>query len=129
MKETTGQRLKQLMRERNIKQVDILNLAQKYSKDGVKISKTDLSQYVNGKTEPRQDKLYILAEALNVSEAWLMGYDISRERISDEQRQNQIDENDDEDTIAAHHDGGDWTQEELEEIERFKEFLKNKRQK
>lgn len=126
MRVTTGERLKQLMRERNMKQIDILNLAEKYSKDGVKISKTDLSQYVNGKTEPRQDKLYILAEALNVSEAWLMGYDISRERISDEQRKNQID---DEGTIAAHHDGEDWTEEELEEIERFKEFLKNKRQK
>lgn len=30
-------------------------------------------------------------------------------------------------TIAAHHDGEDWTEEELEDIERFKEFLKSKR--
>lgn len=30
-------------------------------------------------------------------------------------------------TIAAHHDGEDWTEEELEEIERFKEFVKLKR--
>ncbi|OUQ90105.1 transcriptional regulator [Brevibacillus brevis] len=30
-------------------------------------------------------------------------------------------------TIAAHHDGDDWTEEELEEIERFKEFVKLKR--
>ena len=30
-------------------------------------------------------------------------------------------------TIAAHHEG-DWSQEELEEIERFKEFVKSKRQ-
>ncbi|MGF9906934.1 helix-turn-helix domain-containing protein [Brevibacillus porteri] len=30
-------------------------------------------------------------------------------------------------TIAAHHDGEDWTKEELEEIERFKEFVKLKR--
>lgn len=30
-------------------------------------------------------------------------------------------------TIAAHHDGEDWTEEELEEIERFKQFVKMKR--
>ncbi|GED68984.1 hypothetical protein BRE01_26860 [Brevibacillus reuszeri] len=30
-------------------------------------------------------------------------------------------------TIAAHHDGEDWTDDELEEIERFKEFVKLKR--
>jgi molybdenum cofactor biosynthesis enzyme MoaA len=32
------------------------------------------------------------------------------------------------DTIAAHHDGEDWTEEELEEIERFKAFVRMKRQ-
>lgn len=30
-------------------------------------------------------------------------------------------------TIAAHHDGEEWTEEELEEIERFKQFVKMKR--
>ncbi|RGL38977.1 helix-turn-helix domain-containing protein [Paenibacillus polymyxa] len=32
------------------------------------------------------------------------------------------------DTIAAHHDGDDWTEEELQDIEEFKEILKLKRQ-
>lgn len=32
-------------------------------------------------------------------------------------------------TIAAHHDGDEWTEEELEEIERFKEFVRMKRKK
>ncbi|MBY9078267.1 helix-turn-helix transcriptional regulator [Paenibacillus sp. HN-1] len=37
-------------------------------------------------------------------------------------------ENEDlDETIAAHHDGEDWTEEELEEIKRFKEFVKMKR--
>ncbi|QDZ93827.1 helix-turn-helix domain-containing protein [Bacillus altitudinis] len=31
-------------------------------------------------------------------------------------------------TIAAHHDGGEWTTEELEEIERFLQFIKSKRE-
>ncbi|GKV69817.1 transcriptional regulator [Sporosarcina sp. NCCP-2716] len=30
-------------------------------------------------------------------------------------------------TIAAHHDGEEWTDEEREEIERFKEFVRMKR--
>lgn len=39
-----------------------------------------MSQYVSGRTEPGQDKLTILGLALNVSEAWLMGYDVPMER-------------------------------------------------
>lgn len=31
------------------------------------------------------------------------------------------------DTIAAHHDGEEWSEEELEEIKIFKEFVKSKR--
>lgn len=31
-------------------------------------------------------------------------------------------------TIAAHHDSEEWTEEELVEIERFKEFVRMKRQ-
>jgi len=30
-------------------------------------------------------------------------------------------------TIAAHHEGAEWTEEELAEIEKFKEFVKSKR--
>ena len=37
--------------------------------------------------------------------------------------------NDNIETIAAHHDGEDWTEEELDEIERFKNFVKLKRNK
>lgn len=78
---TTSQRIKQLIDERNITQADIIRFAQPFCKKyGVKLGKTDLSQYVSGKFEPRQDKLTILGLALNVSEAWLMGYDVPIER-------------------------------------------------
>lgn len=64
------------MKERGIKQIDILNLAAPYCKKyGVKLNKNDLSQYVNGKVEPGQHKLFILSLALDVNEAWLMGFD------------------------------------------------------
>lgn len=78
---TTSQRLKQVMTARNMRQVDVLKAAEPFcNKYGVKLGKNDLSQYVSGKVEPRQDKLTILGLALGVSEAWLMGYDVSMER-------------------------------------------------
>ena len=83
MKTTTSERLKQLMSERNLKQVDILALTEPITREyGVRVSKSDLSQYVSGKTEPKQDKLTVLGKALNVSEAWLMGYDVPRSRTT-----------------------------------------------
>ena len=81
-RKTTAIRLKEIMNERNLRQVDILNLTKPYcEKYGVKMNKSDVSQYCSGKTEPNQEKLYILGEALNVSEAWLMGFDVPMERI------------------------------------------------
>lgn len=81
MKETTSSRLKRLMSERNLRQVDILEKAAPFcSKYGVKLNKSDLSQYITGKVAPGQDKLSVLGHALNVSEAWLMGYDVPMER-------------------------------------------------
>lgn len=39
-----------------------------------------ISDYIKGKYEAKQDKLSMLARALNVSETWLMGYDVPKER-------------------------------------------------
>lgn len=78
---STAQRLQQVMNEKNIKQVDILKMAEPYCKKyDVKLNKSDISQFVNGKNEPGQWKLTVLGLALNVSEAWLMGYDVPKER-------------------------------------------------
>ncbi|MBE6722596.1 MAG: transcriptional regulator [Ruminococcaceae bacterium] len=80
-KVTTSERLKQIMNEKNLRQVDILNRAEPYCKKyDVKLNRNDLSQYVSGKVEPGQFKLSMLGLALNVSEAWLMGYDVPQER-------------------------------------------------
>ena len=78
---TTAKRLLEILEDENLKQVDILEKAAPFCKEyGIKLTKTDLSQYVSGKVEPGQAKLFILANALNVNEAWLMGYDVSKER-------------------------------------------------
>lgn len=47
------------------------------------ISKSSLSEYMNGKYEAKQNGIFLLAKALNVSEAWLMGCDVPMERDSD----------------------------------------------
>lgn len=78
---TTSARLKEIMCIRGLRQIDILNAAKPYCVEyGVKLEKNDLSQYVNAKVEPGQEKLTILGLALNVSETWLMGYNVPMER-------------------------------------------------
>lgn len=89
----TSERLKQIMREKSFKQVDILEAARPFcEKYNVKLAKSDLSQYVSGKVEPKQEKLTILGLALNVSEAWLMGYDVAMERGTETKEQPHITE-------------------------------------
>lgn len=77
----TSDRLRVLMAEKNWKQVDIINNSKQFQeKLGVKLGKSALSQYVNGVQAPDQKKLALLALTFDVSEAWLMGYDVPRER-------------------------------------------------
>jgi len=79
MKEKTSNRLKQIMNERNMKQVDILNRSLPFQKSlDIKMGKSTLSQYVNDIQSPDQDRIYLLAKTLNVSETWLMGFDTNK---------------------------------------------------
>lgn len=81
MRKTTADRLKEIMRDRNLKQKDVLEMAKPICITyRLKLNSSDLSQYVNGKVEPGQTKLFALAKALDVNEAWLMGYDVPMER-------------------------------------------------
>ncbi|WP_028125178.1 LexA family protein [Eremococcus coleocola] len=78
-KVTVGARLRQIMNENNLKQVDILNkTAPLQAEYNVRIAKNDLSQYVNDKVEPNQERLFILAKALGVNEPWLMGFNVPK---------------------------------------------------
>lgn len=87
-KATTSERLRQLMAERHLKQIDILNMAKPYCKKyDIKLGRNDISQYVSGKNEPGQYKLYILGEALGVNEAWLLGFDVPMERQNKSQKE------------------------------------------
>ena len=39
------------------------------------IDETSLSNYRKGKYAPRQDRIYLISQALNVKPSWLMGFD------------------------------------------------------
>ncbi|HEM3666954.1 TPA: helix-turn-helix domain-containing protein [Streptococcus suis] len=83
----TSERLKQIMSDRSLRQVDIIEKSKQYQKVlGIKLGRSTLSQYVSGKSVPAQKQLYLLSKTLNVSEAWLMGYDVEMERTPDEKR-------------------------------------------
>ncbi|MCT0077286.1 helix-turn-helix domain-containing protein [Lactococcus lactis] len=76
-KENSQIRLKKIMNDRGLRQVDILEKSKPFQdKLGIKMSKTHLSNYVNGKSNPDQQKLILLSQTLGVSEPWLMGYDV-----------------------------------------------------
>ena len=79
--ENTSIRLKQIMKERNLRQVDLLEMVKPFcEKYNVKINKSDISQYLSGKVKPGQEKLSMLGMALNINETWLMGYDVPKEK-------------------------------------------------
>ncbi len=67
---TFADRLKYAMEKTGKKQVDLIRLAEER---GVKLGKSQVSQYVSGKTVPRADILRFLAEALEVDADWLAG--------------------------------------------------------
>ena len=46
------------------------------------ISKASISRYLKGLWKPRQDAIYLIAQATDCSEAWLMGVDVPMDRTS-----------------------------------------------
>lgn len=48
------------------------------------LSKSSITRYAKGDWEAKQDAVYAIAQALNVNEAWLMGYDAPMERVYSE---------------------------------------------
>lgn len=65
---STANRLNEALAIRRMRPVDLSKASN--------ISRGALSQYLSGKVIPKQDKISILANALMVSPAWLMGYDV-----------------------------------------------------
>lgn len=91
-----------------------LDMSYQTLSDKVGISKSTLQRYETGyiKNMP-VDKLEDIANALQVSPTCLMGW---TNEVVDQPI-----------TLAAHFDGDEYTEDELDEIRQFAEFVKNKR--
>lgn len=73
-----------------------------------------LNKILSGHTpDPQFETVKAICKALGISLAALDDYETQREIH----------------TIAAHHEGEDWTDAELEEIEQFKRYILSKRNK
>jgi transcriptional regulator with XRE-family HTH domain len=66
--------------KRIAKALSIRNMKQSELCERTKIPKSAISQYLSGAFEPKQDRLHIIAKALNVDPVWLMGYDVPMEK-------------------------------------------------
>ena len=71
-KASTAERLQAALDEANMKPVDLAN--------ATKIAKSSISRYLAGEHEPKQKAINKMAITLNVSEMWLWGYDVPKER-------------------------------------------------
>mgnify|MGYP002585781935 FL=1 len=69
-----AKRFREAMEERAMKQVDVLRAAQEQN---IKLGKSQISQYVSGKSIPRENVGQILAQILHVDINWLYGKDAS----------------------------------------------------
>lgn len=78
----TKDRLMEAMRDADKKQADLAR--------ETGLNRATISKYLSGAVEPRQDAAYKLALALNVSETWLWGYDVPKERTISQKKNDDL---------------------------------------
>lgn len=69
---TISARINEALSIRSMKPIDLAR--------ATGIPKASISQYMSGYVEPKQNRIYLISKALNVREAWLMGYDVPMNR-------------------------------------------------
>lgn len=87
------------------------NMTQKEVADNIGVAKSTYSLYESGNREPNVQTIKKIADVLNVSADDLLG--LTQEPT----------------TIAAHFNGEEYTEDELEDIRAYAEFVKNRRNK
>lgn len=75
-------RLQQALDRKGWKAVDLV--------EKTNVPKGAISYYLSGRSKPKADRLYDLAKALDVSEAWLLGYDVAMARTDDQKKNDQL---------------------------------------
>lgn len=80
--ESISSRLKRAMAAANKKQADLVR--------ETGLDRSAISNYLSGSYEPKQKAVFKLALALNVSEAWLLGYDVPMDRSEESKKNDQL---------------------------------------
>lgn len=75
-------RLRQAMTLRRIKASEL--------SERTGIPKGSISYYLAGRTEPKSDRVYLISKALDISEAWLLGYNVAMERTDGQKKNDKL---------------------------------------
>lgn len=75
-------RLKEALSARGMKAIELSRRTE--------IPKGAISYYLLGKSSPKADRLNLICSALNVSEAWMLGYDVPMERTTEQKKNDNI---------------------------------------
>jgi transcriptional regulator with XRE-family HTH domain len=79
---TTTERLQEAMRDTGKKQIDLAR--------ETGLSHSTISRYISGAVEPRQDATHKLSVVLGVSEMWLWGYDVPKQRTAEQKKNDDL---------------------------------------
>ena len=75
---TAAERIQQAMEAAGKKQTDLV--------EATGLNKSTISRYLAGQVEPKQKAIIALARFLDVSEMWLWGYDVPKERTPSQRK-------------------------------------------
>nr|DAJ48702.1 MAG TPA: helix-turn-helix domain protein [Caudoviricetes sp.] len=123
----TGAKIKEFRKQKG--------LTQKQLGDLCGMADSAIRRYENGKANPKIETLQKIATALKCNLSDLMDADeyklhnieIAIKKVNDSVLEKNKEIDNEPMTIAAHFDGDEYTEEELEAIREFAEFVKSKR--
>jgi transcriptional regulator with XRE-family HTH domain len=75
-------RLREALEKRNMKAVELSKKTD--------VPEGAISYYLAGKSQPKGDRLHILCVALDVNEAWMLGYEVPMERTPEQKKNDDL---------------------------------------
>lgn len=120
-----SERLKKAMANKGMRQSELSQITG--------LDKSLISNYLKGTYQAKQNNLHLIALALNVSEAWLMGYDVPMERAtaksgSTRPTDPRFSKEDSDLAFALWGDSENIDEKDIEDVKRFAAFIKEKKQ-
>ena len=79
---TTAERIREALEMKEMKPAELAKAAD--------LQKSAISRYLSGEYEPKQKAISKMATVLGVTEMWLYGYDVPKERTAAQQKNDQL---------------------------------------